>query len=89
MVSLKIVPRIEVEVIRRNTKDKIARRSQRIPAKLFNPDDHKSGNVIQAAGYYQLNNDYFTKDGYLEKEVKRGILQLDNVPLLSLLFPQN
>ncbi|KAI8921264.1 hypothetical protein DFJ77DRAFT_449169 [Powellomyces hirtus] len=50
----------------------------RPPAKLFNPADFK-GEVRKERDYYIYNNEYFDREGYLEKTLKISSLDVVNV----------
>ncbi|KAJ3158313.1 transcription elongation factor spt5 [Geranomyces michiganensis] len=54
------------------------KKTERPPAKLFNPLDFKN-DVRKEGDYYIYNGDYFDKEGYLEKVLKLSSLDVTNI----------
>ena len=74
-VTVKLVPRLDIfgELKRKKME-------QRPPAKLFNYRDFESNREFEARdGGYYYQNDFFTKEGYLEKLMKVISIQTEKV----------
>ncbi|KAI8591379.1 hypothetical protein BDZ88DRAFT_50734 [Geranomyces variabilis] len=54
------------------------KKTERPPAKLFNPMDYKN-EVKKEGEYYVYNGDYFDREGYLEKTLKLSSLDVTNI----------
>ncbi|KAI8815976.1 uncharacterized protein EV422DRAFT_610602, partial [Fimicolochytrium jonesii] len=76
----RLVPRLEIgrEGVRGPGAQKRKKNEPRAPQKLFNPMDHK-GEVRKDRDYYIYNNEYFDREGYLEKNLKVSSVETVNV----------
>ncbi|KAI8839264.1 hypothetical protein BC829DRAFT_421031 [Chytridium lagenaria] len=81
---VRLVPRIDFASLDKRRADVAGMKRKKFggpspPQKLFNPDDFKGLSVARWKGMYVFQDEYYDRDGFLEKEMKVASLETENV----------